>query len=284
MPLARYSRTFIPTLKEAPADAQVASHRLLVRAGFIRQLGAGIYDHLPLARRSLAKVERIVRGRDGRHRRPGVPPAGHPPGGDLEGERPLGRDGRQHVPAEGPQGRRLLPGHDPRGDLHRHRPRRAAQLPAAAPGLVPDPDQVPRRASPQVGPSSRPPVHHEGRLLLRRGRGRARQELRRSAPGLRADLHPLWTRFRGRAGPLRRHGRLGLAGVHGSHRRRRGRRGRLPEVPLRSQHRDGPEPRTDPAGGCRGAARRAPQVPHARACAPSRGWSARRTAARPRDS
>jgi prolyl-tRNA synthetase len=52
---------FIPTLKEAPADAQVASHRLLVRAGFIRQLGAGIYDHLPLARRSLAKVERIVR-------------------------------------------------------------------------------------------------------------------------------------------------------------------------------------------------------------------------------
>ncbi len=61
MQLARYSRTFIPTLKEAPADAQVASHRLLVRAGFVRQLGAGIYDHLPLARRSLSKVERIVR-------------------------------------------------------------------------------------------------------------------------------------------------------------------------------------------------------------------------------
>jgi len=61
MQFARYSQLFIPTLKEAPADAQVASHRLLVRAGFIRQLGAGIYDHLPLARRSLAKVERIVR-------------------------------------------------------------------------------------------------------------------------------------------------------------------------------------------------------------------------------
>src|SRR5512145_3357173 len=57
----RLSKTFVPTLKEAPADAQVASHRLLVRAGFIRQLGAGIYDHLPLARRSLAKIERIVR-------------------------------------------------------------------------------------------------------------------------------------------------------------------------------------------------------------------------------
>jgi len=58
---ARYSQLFIPTLKEAPADAQVASHKLLVRGGFIRQLGAGIYDYLPLGRRSLAKVEHIVR-------------------------------------------------------------------------------------------------------------------------------------------------------------------------------------------------------------------------------
>jgi len=61
MQVARYSQLFIPTLKEAPADAQVASHRLLVRAGFIRQLGAGIYDYLPLARRTLAKIEAIVR-------------------------------------------------------------------------------------------------------------------------------------------------------------------------------------------------------------------------------
>ena len=61
MHAARYSQLFIPTLKEAPADAQVASHRLLVRAGFIRQLGAGIYDYLPLARRTLAKIEAIVR-------------------------------------------------------------------------------------------------------------------------------------------------------------------------------------------------------------------------------
>jgi prolyl-tRNA synthetase len=57
----RLSKAFVPTLKEAPADAQVASHRLLVRAGFIRQLGAGIYDYLPLAKRTLAKIEAIVR-------------------------------------------------------------------------------------------------------------------------------------------------------------------------------------------------------------------------------
>jgi prolyl-tRNA synthetase len=57
----RLSKAFVPTLKEAPADAQVASHKLLVRAGFIRQLGAGIYDYLPLAKRTLAKIETIIR-------------------------------------------------------------------------------------------------------------------------------------------------------------------------------------------------------------------------------
>jgi prolyl-tRNA synthetase len=61
MHAVRFSQAFIPTLKEAPADAQVASHKLLVRGGFIRQLGAGIYDYLPLAKRSLNKIEAIVR-------------------------------------------------------------------------------------------------------------------------------------------------------------------------------------------------------------------------------
>jgi prolyl-tRNA synthetase len=61
MTVVRTTQAFIPTLKEAPTDAQVASHKLLVRAGFIRQLGAGVYDYLPLARRTLAKIERIVR-------------------------------------------------------------------------------------------------------------------------------------------------------------------------------------------------------------------------------
>jgi prolyl-tRNA synthetase len=61
MRIVRQSQAFIPTLKEAPADAQVASHKLLVRGGFIRQLGAGVYDYLPLAKRSLNKIEAIVR-------------------------------------------------------------------------------------------------------------------------------------------------------------------------------------------------------------------------------
>jgi prolyl-tRNA synthetase len=56
-----WSQLFIPTLREAPADAEVASHKFLVRAGYIRQLSAGIYSYLFLAKRSLNKIEAIVR-------------------------------------------------------------------------------------------------------------------------------------------------------------------------------------------------------------------------------
>jgi prolyl-tRNA synthetase len=57
----RMSSFFVPTLKEDPADAEVISHRLMVRAGMIRKLTAGIYSYLPLGYRSLRKVEQIVR-------------------------------------------------------------------------------------------------------------------------------------------------------------------------------------------------------------------------------
>jgi prolyl-tRNA synthetase len=57
----RWSQLFIPTLREAPADAEVASHKLLLRAGYIRQLSAGIYSYLPLGNRSINKIVAIVR-------------------------------------------------------------------------------------------------------------------------------------------------------------------------------------------------------------------------------
>ena len=57
----RWSRTLIPTLKEDPADAEIVSHKLLVRAGFIRQISRGIYDYFPLALRVIRKIEEIVR-------------------------------------------------------------------------------------------------------------------------------------------------------------------------------------------------------------------------------
>ena len=58
----RTSRLFGTTLREAPGDAEVASHQLLVRAGYVRQLAAGIFSYLPLAQRSLRKIARILRG------------------------------------------------------------------------------------------------------------------------------------------------------------------------------------------------------------------------------
>src|SRR5436190_14076717 len=57
----RWTQTLIPTQKETPADAQIISHQLMLRAGLIRQLTAGIYDFLPLGLRSIQKVCNIVR-------------------------------------------------------------------------------------------------------------------------------------------------------------------------------------------------------------------------------
>jgi prolyl-tRNA synthetase len=57
----RWSTLFIPTLRETPAEAEVISHQLLLRAGYIRQLSAGIYSYLLLAQRSLLKIQQIVR-------------------------------------------------------------------------------------------------------------------------------------------------------------------------------------------------------------------------------
>jgi prolyl-tRNA synthetase len=57
----RWSNYFIPTLREDPSDAEVVSHKLLLRAGLVRQLAAGIYSYLPLAQRSVLKISDIIR-------------------------------------------------------------------------------------------------------------------------------------------------------------------------------------------------------------------------------
>ncbi len=57
----RYSRYLLPTLKDAPSDAEIVSHRLMIRAGMIRKVASGIYNLLPLGLRVIRKVERIVR-------------------------------------------------------------------------------------------------------------------------------------------------------------------------------------------------------------------------------
>ena len=57
----RWSRTFIPTLRDDPADAESRSQKLLIRAGFLRPLAAGVFSCLPLGRRTLSKIARIIR-------------------------------------------------------------------------------------------------------------------------------------------------------------------------------------------------------------------------------
>src|SRR5262245_20173306 len=61
MSITRASKLFLPTLREAPADAEAASHQLLVRGGFIRQIGAGLWSFLPLGWRVHMRIERIIR-------------------------------------------------------------------------------------------------------------------------------------------------------------------------------------------------------------------------------
>lgn len=55
----RFSKFFIPTLKEAPAEAEIISHKLMLRAGMIRRLASGIYSYLPLGLMALRKVENL---------------------------------------------------------------------------------------------------------------------------------------------------------------------------------------------------------------------------------
>ena len=54
-----WSHYFIPTLKESPADAEIPSHKLLIRAGLVRKLGGGLYTYLPLGLRVMQKLTRI---------------------------------------------------------------------------------------------------------------------------------------------------------------------------------------------------------------------------------
>src|SRR4051812_12491423 len=57
----KWTQTLIPTLREAPADAEIPFHQLLLRAGLIRKLAGGVYTFLPLGLRALRKIERIIR-------------------------------------------------------------------------------------------------------------------------------------------------------------------------------------------------------------------------------
>ena len=106
----------------------------------------------------------------------------------VRGDEPLDRLRRRHLPAQGPQGRRLPARAHPRGDVHP--PRQGPVLLVQGPAAVdlPDPDEVPRRGASARGHHPRPRVRHEGLLQLRRRRRRAGGVLRAAPARLHQDL------------------------------------------------------------------------------------------------
>ena len=118
-PAMRLSRSFIPTMKETPAEAQIVSHRLMLRAGLVRQTSAGIYAWLPLGFRVLQQ-HRADRARGaGRGRRAGSADADDPAGRAVARERALRRLRQGDAAHPRPARARHAVRADQRGDDHR---------------------------------------------------------------------------------------------------------------------------------------------------------------------
>ena len=203
------SQFFISTLKEAPSEAELVSHKLMLRAGLIRRLGSGLYTWMPLGLRVLRKVEAIVREEMNRAGAiellmPAVQPA------ELWQE-----TGRWEV--FGPQMLKIKDRHERDfcfGPTHEEvitdiARREIKQLPAIAGQLLPDPDQVPRRDPPAFRRHARARVPDEGRLFLPR---RARDSLEQTYRTMYDTYTRIFTRLGlevpRRGGRHRRHRRL----------------------------------------------------------------------------
>ena len=145
--ILRMSSLFVRTLREDPADAEVPSHRLLVRAGYIRRAAPGIYSWLPLGLRVLRNIERIVREEMDAIGAQELQFPALLPARALRGDRPLDGVRRRHLPAQGPQGRRLPARAHARGDVHPRREGPLLLLQGPAGLALPDPDEVPRRGA-----------------------------------------------------------------------------------------------------------------------------------------
>ena len=259
--LHRASQLFLPTLRDAPADAEAISHKLLVRGGFIRQVGAGLWTFLPLGWRVHRKVEQIVREEmDAIGAQEWLAPVLTP----IELWEQTSRD---QIPElfklEDRAGRRfVLPlTHEETFTFHALELQSYRELPQA---LVPLPDEGSRRAAPARRAPPRPRVRDEGLLLVRPRRSRPRPELPAPQGRLRADLRAL------RARDARRPGGVGDDGGQGVVRLswRRRARARTRSSPARTAT-------TRPTSRSR-AASRAP------ARFPERARRARRRSRRPR--
>ena len=234
----RWSKLFIPTLREAPADAEVASHKFLLRAGYIRQLGAGIYNYLFLGQRSLNKIIAIVREEMDKIGQefylPGILPS-----------EPWEQSGRwtgmgdNMFRLKDRKGADLCLGmthEEIMTTIARSELRSYKQLPQIWYQIQTKFRDEPR---PKSGLLRVRQFIMKDSLLLRHRQGRPGQELRSARCGLPHHLHPLRPEVCRRRSRLRLHGRLAVAGVHGLHRCRRGPDRKLPGLRLRGQRGEG---------------------------------------------
>ena len=184
----RLSHSFVPTLKETPAEAQIASHRLMLRAGLVRQTSAGIYAWLPAGFRVLKNIERIVREeQDAAGAQeilmPTIQPAelwresGRYDGYGKEMLRILDRHDREML--YGPTNEEMIT------DLFRQS---VKSLPRAAADPLPHPVEVPRRGAAAVWRDARARVSDEGRVFLRSGLRRCGGQLSQDDAGLYAHV------------------------------------------------------------------------------------------------
>ena len=161
----RLSHSFVPTLKETPAEAQIASHRLMLRAGLVRQTSAGIYAWLPLGFRVLKNIERIVREeQDAAGAQEVLMPTIQP----AELWRESGRYddyGKEMLRIVDRHDARDAVRPDQRGDDHRPVPPIGEELPRAAADPLPHPVEVPRRGAPALRRDARARVPDEGRAI-----------------------------------------------------------------------------------------------------------------------
>ena len=176
-----FSRALIPTMKEAPPTRPTRATCSSRAPGTSAGSAPASTTSCRSASACSARSRRIVREEMDRAGALEILMPALLPGRVLQGDGPLGPLRRRALSPQGPQGRRLPPRPDARGDRHRHRAARDPELPRSAEEPLPGAGEVPRRAAAARRAAARPRVPHEGRLLVRRRRGRARRELRDDA-------------------------------------------------------------------------------------------------------
>jgi len=172
----KLSNYYLPTLKEAPKDADTLSAKLMIRAGLIRKVASGLYEWLPLGLRVLKKSGKHRPRRNGPRRRQRSVAARRTAQRIMGRIRPLDLL-RQRTPAlYGPQRSGLLHFPHRRRSHHRFNPQGRIFLQTAARMPLSVRHQIPRRNPPPLRRNARARILYEGRLLLRRHR-RIRQRM-----------------------------------------------------------------------------------------------------------